>query len=229
VTGWPPAPLLVDLYCGQGGASAGYAQAGFRVRGVDNTPQPLYPWTLTRADALDLLAFPPPDVTAWHASPPCTDHTTLQGWEHVKPHGTADLLARTIDALRAQPLPWVVENVVSRSTLAVMSSAQVACGRALGIPQLRRHRLFLASFPLVLPPCDCANGVRPALGVYGKLGNVRTRSGLRSVKATTAEARDMFETPWMSPKGLAQAIPAAYTREVGRQLLTHLSSPEAVR
>lgn len=229
MTGWPPAPLLVDLYCGQGGATAGYVQAGFRVMGVDNVPQPRYPGTAVQADALMVLACPHPGVSAWHASPPCTDHTTLQGHANVNPHGTADLLVQTIVALRAQSLPWVVENVVSPSTLAVMDGAQVACGRALGIPQLARHRLFLASFPLTLPPCDCANGVRPALGVYGDLRNTRRKAGPRSVKATISEARAMFETPWMDAKGLAQAIPAAYTREVGRQLLAHLEAMEVAR
>ena len=34
-------PILLDLFCGEGGAAMGYAQAGFRVIGVDLHPQPL--------------------------------------------------------------------------------------------------------------------------------------------------------------------------------------------
>ncbi|MBC6443774.1 MAG: hypothetical protein GDA53_11845 [Rhodobacteraceae bacterium] len=41
-------PELPGLFCGSGGASAGYRQAGFAVTGVDNAPAtelslPLYP------------------------------------------------------------------------------------------------------------------------------------------------------------------------------------------
>ena len=35
-------PLLLDLFCGAGGAARGYQQAGFEVHGVDHAPQPRY-------------------------------------------------------------------------------------------------------------------------------------------------------------------------------------------
>jgi DNA (cytosine-5)-methyltransferase 1 len=99
------APRLLDLFCGEGGMSAGYVGAGFEVFGVDlnddwthrrTRPRPLplkrYPYQAIAGDAIEalrtLLAGEPlvfdgnplylHDFAAVHASPPCQAHTRLK-------------------------------------------------------------------------------------------------------------------------------------------------------
>jgi len=79
-------PKLLDLFCCAGGASMGYYRAGFEVVGVDNKPQPHYPFAFIQMDALlamDLLLghrriydtqgnwWSLELFNAYHASPPC--------------------------------------------------------------------------------------------------------------------------------------------------------------
>ena len=68
-------PRLLDLFCGAGGCSVGYARAGFEVVGVDIKPQKNYPFEFQQADAmeyiLELAGYANGLYDAIHASPPC--------------------------------------------------------------------------------------------------------------------------------------------------------------
>lgn len=84
-------PKLLDFYCGAGGTAMGYSKAGFSVYGIDNKPQPNYPFPFLQMDALEALdtllsgegltfsngeTLYLADFDALHASPPC-QHATF--------------------------------------------------------------------------------------------------------------------------------------------------------
>lgn len=218
---------LLDLFSGAGGAAMGYHRAGFEVVGIDNRPQPRYPFTFLQADALEYLATA--DLTGFdaiHASPPCQDHSPLRSV--AGEHGTGWLLAATRQALKATGLPYVIENVEA----AAMPGSLVLCGTEFGLEHdgrwLRRHRRFESNvFLLGAGGCQCNRPDSPT-GVYGDLslndrlvryskrGDVMNRAGV-------ATARALLGCPWMDAAELSQAIPPAYTRWVGEQLLASVA------
>ncbi|HEX6968935.1 MAG TPA: hypothetical protein VF174_09035 [Micromonosporaceae bacterium] len=212
-------PRLLDLFCGAGGAARGYQLAGFHVTGVDINPQPRYAGDeFVQADA---MTFPLDGYDAIHASPPCQDHTPLSGI--AGKHGNGWMLAATLGRLRDQPAPWVVENVPG----AHMPGAYTLCGRSFGIAKLRRHRQFLTSFPMIVPPCACSRRVQP-IGVYGDLSRndrvfKNSKDGIPRLRAGIQTARDLLDCPWMDARELTQAIPPAYTALIGEYLLEHLA------
>ena len=64
-------PKVLDLFCGVGGASRGYAEAGFEVVGVDINPQPDYPYEFVQADAVQALRIYADQFDLIAASAPC--------------------------------------------------------------------------------------------------------------------------------------------------------------
>lgn len=113
-------PLLYDLYCGVGGAAMGYARAGYEVVGVDKYRQPRYPFTFVRADVMQWLPQQIErggleQVAMFHASPPCQHYSALtQGTNYG--YRYPDYLARTRELLELTGRPFVIENVIRRST-----------------------------------------------------------------------------------------------------------------
>lgn len=207
-------PRLLDLYCGAGMAADGYVRAGFDVVGVDINPQPHYPYPFIKADALDVLAHTH-GFDAIHASPPCQLHTRAK---HLrKAQGGAskypDLLTPTLELLRAQDAPWVVENVPDAPG---MGAAAVCCGSAFGLG-VRRHRLFLSDDVfLVGSGCDHKGQGRP-WGVYHVPGDSIPHGG-----RTARDAAHGCEVmgvdrpmPWGS---LKEGFPPAFTEHIGHQL-----------
>src|ERR1700683_2679468 len=125
-------PVLLDLYCGGGGASEGYSRAGFRVVGVDKNPQPNYPYEFIRADAIekakdwDFLA----QFDAVHASPPCQRYSNASNWRPGLAELYPDLIAETRMHLKNFGLPYIIENVAGARRL--LESPTMLCGAMFG-------------------------------------------------------------------------------------------------
>lgn len=205
-------PRLLDLFCGAGGCSVGYHRAGFDVVGVDIDPHPDYPYEFHQADA---LTFPLEGFDVVHASPPCQRYAAGTADRSKHP----DLVPVMRERLTAWCGVWIMENVPG----APLHNPTLICGQAMGLPRIRRHRLFESNAPLMSPGCACSS--RGVLGVYGHLGAgrdyLRPDGSSRGRKAKGhAEASEVMGIDWMTKvEDITEAIPPAYTEYLGAQLL----------
>ena len=212
---------LLDLFCGAGGCSVGYARAGFEVVGVDVEPQPSYPHRFKHGnamEALDLFAIGAFD--AIHASPPCQAYSTITG-EGRDEH--PDLVANTramLQEIEAEfGTPWIIENVVG----APLENPIMLCGSSFGLP-LRRHRLFECSFDVMAPPC--AHGQQEKRFDIYEHGKWRKSAAPAIYGSGGGKAGEHWGEAmgidWMTRDEMAQAIPPAYTEHIGSYLRAHI-------
>jgi DNA (cytosine-5)-methyltransferase 1 len=136
-------PLLLDLFCGAGGAAVGYEQAGFRVVGVDINPQPNYPFRFIQDDA---LAFPLGGYAVYHGSPVCKRWSKASCFHPGASEKYPDGLTPTRERFQATGKPFILENVVG----APLRNPIKLCGAVFGL-RVYRHRLFESNVFLFQP------------------------------------------------------------------------------
>ena len=219
---------ILDLFCGAGGAAAGLKEAGFQPVGVDLNPQPRYPGPVLVTDATKLPVDFLSRFDAIWASPPCQGYTAMRHAPGAR--GAPRLIRWALETLPKTGRPWILENV--EGAKAEMPGALCLCGTMFGLGaqgcELQRHRLFMASFP-IRAPGPCAHSGRPVIGVYG--GHARRRAvsaGGRGTKDVwegghRAAAAEAMQMPWATLAEMSEAIPPAYSRHLGRQLLSHVA------
>jgi DNA (cytosine-5)-methyltransferase 1 len=199
----------LDLFCGAGGVSMGLHRAGFEVTGVDLAPQPRYPFAFVQADALtvDLAGFD----FIW-ASPPCQAFTAYKRRpEHVAPR------PNLIPAVRAKlvkaGIPYVIENVPG----APLREPVTLCGSMFGL-DVRRHRLFETSVPVLAPPCDHGSQA-PRFAPATNRTNLRRTVEVGVWRIPLAVQQAAMGIDWMELPELSQAIPPAYSEFLARAFL----------
>jgi DNA (cytosine-5)-methyltransferase 1 len=199
---------ILDLYCGAGGASMGYYQAGFEVVGVDIKPQPHYPFEFYQADALE---YPLDGYDAYHASPPCQGYSKCTSMKYRKNHSRQ--IAAIRNRLKGTGKPYIIENVEGARHHLIQPI--MLCGSMFGLP-IRRHRYF-EIWPLVIfLTMSCNHKPNP---VY-ITGTPRPKNGKRKDPPAHIK-RAALGTLWMTIKDMDNAIPPAYTRFIGGELLKH--------
>jgi DNA (cytosine-5)-methyltransferase 1 len=220
-------PLLLDLFCGAGGAGEGYRRAGFDVVGVDHRPQPRYPFEFWQADALEflgrLVAGGSPggwmlgDFAAAHASPPCQAYSRVTGYHPGARAGHPDLIGPTRERLEALGLPFVIENVEG----APLRRDMMLCGEMFGL-RVHRHRVFELGEFFAMQPRHSPHRLKGARhNCHVERGHARLVAGHY---ADHDDASEAMGVDWMARDELAQAIPPAYCEHIGGYLLAAVSA-----
>lgn len=222
-----PQPRLLDLFCGAGGCTAGYQDAGFYVVGVDSKPQPNYCGdAFHQGDALEVLReWHFGTFDAIHASPPCQSYS--KAMKHLS-DGKPQLIEPVRALLAATGLPWIIENVegapLPRAETLDGRYGLELCGTMFGL-RAGWHRLFETSFAVRPPyrPCRCSSThlINPFFSggrdrIYAEFGQ--------------GDRPDWPEVVWRRERGTAwmgryegrEAVPPAYTEFIGTQLLAHV-------
>ncbi|MER7960524.1 class I SAM-dependent methyltransferase [Streptomyces ardesiacus] len=210
-------PRLLDLFCCQGGAAKGYADAGFDVTGVDKDPQPRYPFRFVQADAIAFVLAHGAAFDFIHASPPCQHDSECQ---RIQSNTHPDLIASTRTALETAGRPWVMENV--RGAVPKLRAPVMLCGQMFRLANYR-HRFFETGggFTLeqpghpshLVPQAKMGRPVPP--GHYGQFVGNFSGVGL---------ARRVLGVPWMNRDGIRECIPPAYTQHIGTAALELLAA-----
>ena len=199
----------------------GYANAGFKVYGVDIKDQPNYPFTLTIDDALNLTEGVYKHFDLIHASPPCQAHSDLQ---KQSKRDYTDLIGPVREMLIATGKPYIIENVDG----APLHTPITLCGTMFPGLRVIRHRLFESNLPLVSPEIHPKHPLVFTYDKrkkhYGKLNqNVHFVQVTGGGNCTWENALDAMGIPWyMTKKEVNEAIPPAYTKFLGEQVLEYL-------
>jgi DNA (cytosine-5)-methyltransferase 1 len=224
-------PLIWDLFCGVGGASYGYYEAGFEPIGIDIKPQPRYPFRFIRLDVTTLNSVYL-STAPIHASPPCQKYTVLNSWNLE--NGNPDLIPFTREFLKLTGQRYIIENVPG-SPLEIANIIEL-CGSMFGLA-VRRHRWFETNWKIKEPFCKhkaqdyekvFPRRVSHARGTVKLTGTIPVHGGQQLYDVPLYQEIDLIRWAmgiyWTNRKEeLNEAIPPAYTHFIGERLLHEIN------
>lgn len=148
---------VIDLFCGAGGFSLGFKQAGFDIiLGVDNWEMATRTYAknigarIWKRDVTNLDPESLPECDVLIGSPPCPDFSVARyrggGWDERK----ADLSC--VDAFylilnHLKPKFWIWENVMGVDKYLFFQPSAMLDAQEFGVLQ-RRKRIFVGNFPM---------------------------------------------------------------------------------
>lgn len=219
---------LLDAFCCAGGATKGYQLAGFHVTGVDINPQPRYCGDeFHQGDAVEFIREHGHEFDLIHASPPCQHDCTLTAGTNKGKFTYPDLLEPTREALESTGRPYIIEQPQGKASKRMRTDLKL-CGEQFGLAVIR-HRIFEVQ-GIEVPWMEHkkhrgrVKGWRhgefydgPYFAVYGDGGG----------KGTVQEWQDALGIHWTDVrKELAEAIPPAYTKYIGKYAMWSLNGLE---
>jgi len=212
---------VLDLYCGKGGSAKGYKDAGFRVIGVDTTFHEDYAGDdFIQADAIETLLSIGHKFKFKHASPPCQFSSALtKGTNQGRIY--PNLIGPTREALESVGGLWVIENVPG----AAIRKDLMLCGEMFNLGVIR-HRYFEFWTPLSIKLAHPKHKSGISGYNHGEWhdGDYFQVYGDGGGKGTIQEWQNAMGIHWTEDrKGIAQAIPPAYTEWIGRQIMEGLT------
>ena len=243
-------PMLLDTFCGEGGAAEGYRRAGWYVVGVDSNGKLGKRYVghdFYEGDALEFIFKYGNAFDAIHASPPCQGYTIGNAANPEARAKWPTLIEPVREQLIASGRPYVIENV--EQARKHLRDPILLCGRMFDLTALdedgvklalERHRLFESNVTLWQPHHPAHDDTQVA-GVYGGAGHARRLEGetlaevaprdrdhARNVRKggyvprSKRVKQDLLGINWMTVRGMEESIPPAYSEFIGRQLLSHV-------
>lgn len=216
-------PVVLDLFCGGGGAAEGYRRVGFRVIGVDNADHAASFSKVGEFHQLDWqegLGKFADRADFIHASPPCQLYSALTKWgrkDNLPDH--VNLVPPTRDALVEVGKPFIIENVEG----APLVDPIMLCAWTFGYEHYR-HRLFEAGGLTLTAPVHKRHPRRAASPGHWS-GDAKDEGwfvGVGGHFAPVGLCREVMDISWGSVAEVAEAIPPYFTQFLGAQVMQHL-------
>jgi DNA (cytosine-5)-methyltransferase 1 len=234
-------PILLDLNCGAGGASAGYSDSGFFVVGFDKHEQPNYPYALYVTGSSDLLY----NLENMRTSQASLEIRSEDNNYEIKVDDIAAIHCRIVNQseipmirnmLNHFRIPYVMEHTSNAKLMnpIMIEGSWVGLHPTAMLPGVKMRRFFESNVTLIPPvrlkyPGTVNDGryITTSFGSAKKLSTLRNAMGVQWMTCRKKD-RGNTEDPgnWQD---VINATPPAYTAFIGEQLMGRLKEKGTIK